>query len=260
MRIEDLDPPREQPGAAAGILATLREHGLHWDGDVLFQSRRLDRYQSALAQLERAGHAFRCPLSRTQLDAFGGHHPGRAASAAQPFADDDSFAWRLDVPDHDLLFTDRIRGPQTCNLARSEGPFVIRRRDGLFAYQLAVVVDDHEQGITDIVRGSDLLDSTPRQLWLQHCLGYATPQYAHIPVLTDEHGGKLGKQQQAAPVQADRALPNLRLALAALGQDPQPQATSCAELLAAATAGWRLARVPRVASTPLAALLAATPG
>lgn len=253
VRIEDLDPPREQPGAADDILETLAAHGLVWDGEVVFQSRRTELYEAALVRLVADGHAFRCSLSRTQLESHGGRHPGRATSEAQ-FDSRDGHAWRLDVPDADIAFTDRIRGPQVFNPARDEGPFVIRRRDGLFAYQLAVVVDDEAQGITDIVRGSDLLDSTPRQLLLQRCLNYRQPRYAHIPVLADGTGGKLSKQQQAAPVIPERRLANLQLALLALGQDPQPQAASVPELLAAATRGWRLSRVPAVSAIPLATL------
>lgn len=253
VRIEDLDPPREQAGAATDILRTLEQHGLRWDDEVVYQSRRHALYEDALQQLARDGHAFRCSLSRTQLDALGGRHPGRAASAAQ-FHDGDDHAWRLDVPDRDIIFNDRIRGQQAFNIARGEGPFVIRRRDGLYAYQLAVVVDDHLQGITDVVRGSDLLDSTPRQLLLQQALGYVSPRYAHIPVLADAGGAKLSKQDRAAPVTIERRLPNLRLALAALGQQV-PAAESVEELLAAATATWSLARVPRQASLPLTSLL-----
>ncbi|MFZ5723852.1 MAG: tRNA glutamyl-Q(34) synthetase GluQRS [Pseudomonadota bacterium] len=256
VRIEDLDPPREQPGAAADILRSLEQHGLAWDGDVVFQSTRGELYAAALEQLAAGGHAFRCPLSRAQLDAFGGRHPGRAASE-QVAVEGDDFAWRLNVPDRDITFVDRIRGLQACNLARQEGPFVVRRRDGLFAYQLAVVVDDHAQGITDVVRGSDLLDSTPRQLWLLECLGLPAPRYAHIPVLVDADGNKLSKQDRATPVNAGNRLPNLRLALAALGQDVPPDAATPEELLAAAIAGWRPARIPRQASVPLAQLTAA---
>lgn len=252
VRIEDLDPPREQAGAAADILRTLEQHGLHWDDEVVYQSQRHALYAAALEKLARDGHAFRCSLSRTQLEALGGRHPGRDASTAQSGAGDDH-AWRLDVPDRDIVFNDRVRGRQAWNLARGEGPFVIRRRDGLYAYQLAVVVDDHLQGITDVVRGSDLLDSTPRQLLLQQDLGYESPRYAHIPVLTDAGGAKLSKQDRAAPVTVENRQFNLRLALAALGQDV-PATTSAEELLAAAIAGWSLARVPRQAAIPLAQL------
>ena len=270
VRIEDLDPPREKPGASAGILRTLEDHGLAWDGEVVYQSRRHALYKAALVQLARDGHAFRCTLSRTQLDAHGSNHPGRALSAAlfeqtlldktppaaeaAPPDEPPGFTWRLDVPTADIHFVDRIQGAQHCNLARDGGPFVIRRRDGLFAYQLAVVVDDAAQGITDVVRGSDLLDSTPRQLLLQERLGVATPRYAHIPVLADAQGQKLGKQTEAAPVTAARRLANMNLALRALGQPAQPDADTPAELLAAAITQWSSARIPHRMAIDLTAL------
>lgn len=253
VRIEDLDPPREQPGAATAILRALEAHGLHWDGEVVYQSRRRALYEDALARLARDGHAFRCSLSRAQLDALGGQHPGRAASEAA-FDVHAGFAWRLDVPAMPVAFDDRIQGHRSFDLGKDGGPFVIRRRDGLFAYQLAVVVDDAAQGVTDIVRGSDLLDSTPRQLLVQHHLGLPTPRYAHIPVLVGDDGGKLSKQAQSAPVTDRRRLENLRLALRALGQPVPPGAETPAELLAAATADWDIARVPRRPAIPLASL------
>lgn len=241
VRIEDIDPPREKPGAADDILRTLEAHGLWWDGDVLHQSTRTARYEEFLARLVDIGLAFRCPLSRAQLEACGTNHPGRAVSEAQVAGKD--FAWRLDVPDEDICFVDRIQGRTCYNVARTGGPFVIRRRDGLFAYQLAVVVDDADQGITDIVRGADLLDSTPRQLLLLRALGLPVPRYAHIPVLTDAQGEKLSKQEAAAPVGVRDVTGNLRRALLALGQHV-PEAGTPAELLAAAIAGWRIEDVP----------------
>ncbi len=270
VRIEDLDPPREKPGASADILRTLEDHGLVWDGEVTYQSRRHPLYEAALERLTHDGHAFRCTLSRTQLDAHGSNHPGRAISATlfhealpdqtppakeeAPPDEPPGFTWRLDVPATDIHFLDRIQGAQHFNLAHDGGPFVIRRRDGLFAYQLAVVVDDAAQGITDVVRGSDLLDSTPRQLLLQTRLGVATPRYAHIPVLVDAQGQKLGKQARAAPVTAARRLANINLALRALGQPAQPDADTPAELLAAAVARWSSARIPRRMTIDLASL------
>lgn len=250
VRIEDLDPPREKPGAADDILRTLEAHGLTWDAEVLYQSRRHALYEAALEQLADAGHAFRCSLSRAQLDALGNNHPGRTYSAAQ-FDESAGHAWRVDVPDADIRCEDRIQGTHAWNLAHEGGPFVIRRRDGLFAYQLAVVVDDAAQGITDIVRGSDLLDSTPRQILLQRLLGLPVPRHAHIPVLVDEFGNKLGKQFGAAPVTRARVLPNLRLALAALGQ-PVPEAGDVESLLQAAVARWSLAAIPRRLALPAA--------
>jgi glutamyl-Q tRNA(Asp) synthetase len=258
VRMEDLDPPREKPGAASDILRTLEAHGLQWDGEVEFQSRRRDLYEDALTNLVASGHAFSCALSRTQLDSFGSNHPGRAVSAAQIIQAPASrnpadVAWRMDVPDADVCFTDRIQGKQAFNIARSGGPFVIRRRDGLFAYQLAVVVDDAAQGITDIVRGADLLDSTPRQILLQRALALPEPSYAHIPVLTDSSGEKLSKQQEATPVAGTQALANLRLALHLLGQAAPGETATPAELLAAAIAAWRPDAIPRQLTTPASA-------
>lgn len=267
VRIEDIDPPREKPGAADEILRTLEAHGLHWDGEVLFQSRRIEAYAHALARLIATGHAFACPLSRTQLEAHGANHPGRETSttalrANRPFPQADSLtaneqvatdiAWRLDVPDEEIHFADRIQGPQAFNIARSGGPFVIKRRDGLFAYQLAVVVDDAAQGITDIVRGADLLDSTPRQILLQRALGLPQPRYAHLPVLADSHGEKLSKQAEATPMRAVDALANVRRALRALGQADVTNAGTLDELLAAATAAWRIERIPSRLAIPAA--------
>lgn len=253
VRIEDLDPPREKAGAAGDILRTLEYHGLHWDGEVVYQSRRHALYEAALDRLASDGHAFRCALSRAQLDALGNAHPGRAHAQAHA-PDTGDAAWRLDVPDETIIFTDRIQGVCRHNLAREGGPFVIRRRDGLFAYQLAVTVDDAAQGVTDIVRGSDLLDSTPRQMLLQRRLGLPTPRHGHIPVLVDAQGGKLSKQNGAAPVTPERTLQNLHLALAALGQPPHPDADRPEDLLAAAIRAWSIAAVPHRLSLPLAAL------
>lgn len=254
VRIEDLDPPREKPGAATDILRALETHGLHWDEEVVYQSRRLALYHQALEQLARDGHAFRCTLSRAQLEALGNNHPGRHCSEAHGDGGSD-FAWRLDVPDEDIVFEDRIQGRCRFNLARDGGPFVIRRRDGLFAYQLAVTVDDAAQGITDIVRGSDLLDSTPRQLLLQRHLGLPSPRHAHIPVLVDPQGNKLGKQYGAAPVTPARRMENLRRVLSALGQPAADPDTDTPEgLLAVAARCWSIDAVPRRISIPVAAL------
>lgn len=254
VRIEDIDPPREKPGAATDILSALETHGLYWDGEVVYQSRRLALYHEALEQLARDGRAFRCTLSRAELEALGNNHPGRHCSEAHDDGGNE-FAWRLDVPDEDIVFDDRIQGRCRFNLARDGGPFVIRRRDGLFAYQLAVTVDDAAQGVTDIVRGSDLLDSTPRQLLLQRHLGLPSPRHAHIPVLVDPQGNKLGKQYGAAPVTPARRMENLRRVLSALGQpDADPDADTPEGLLAFAARHWSIDAVPRRISVPVAAL------
>lgn len=250
VRIEDIDPPREKPGAADGILKTLEAHGLHWDGKVVYQSQRHSLYEAALDQLRREGLAFACSLSRAFLEAQGPRHPGRVVST-QNCSEDTGTAWRVDVPDRELRFDDRIQGPMAFNLARDCGPFVVKRRDGLFAYQLAVTVDDAEQGVTDVVRGSDLLDSTPRQMLLQDYLGLPTPRYAHIPVIVDAMGSKLGKQDDAAPVEPGREMQNLRLALQWLRQPTHPGATTIDELLRSAIPAWKIRNVPRCRAIPL---------
>lgn len=214
IRMEDLDPPREVPGAADDILATLAAFGMEPDEPVVYQSRRGEAYQAALEQLRRCGEIFPCWCSRADLDALGGLH--RHACVAVP----DSArapAWRLHVPDERITYTDLLQGPQAQWLGREVGDFVVRRVEGWFAYQLAVVVDDADAGITEIVRGCDLLDSTPRQIYLQQRLGLSTPAYLHLPLALDAQGRKLSKSDAARPVDARDPVPALRMALAFLG-------------------------------------------
>jgi glutamyl-Q tRNA(Asp) synthetase len=216
VRVEDLDPPREKPGAARLQLDTLARFGLLPDGPVLFQSERGDHYAAALATLAASGDAFECLCSRSDLAAAGGVHH---ACVARPHGRHP--AWRLRVPAGPIEFRDRIRGPQRQDLREEVGDYVLRRADGYWAYQLAVVVDDALQGITEVVRGADLLDSTPRQILLQRRLGLPQPSYAHLPLLLDARGGKLSKSLRSAPVDAASPLPALRVAWQALGQDPR---------------------------------------
>jgi glutamyl-Q tRNA(Asp) synthetase len=224
VRIEDLDPPREVPGAAEAQLRTLAAFGLVSDGPVIRQSDRHARYQAALTQLLRDGMAFDCRCSRSDLAADAGIHracvaaPRPAMTVAQtqraPTA-----ACRFRVEDDARIgFDDAIHGRIEQQVDQSVGDFVLRRADGFWAYQLAVVVDDAEQGMTDIVRGADLLDSTPRQILLQRALGLATPRYAHLPLVLDADGRKLSKSFSALPVDAGDPLPALRLVWRALGQ------------------------------------------
>ena len=214
VRIEDVDAPRTVPGAAQQQLDALRRFGLHWDGEVIWQSRRQDLYAGALAALRRAGVLFACRCSRAEL--AGQLH--RACVAGQR---DGPVAWRVHAPDRAVVFVDAIRGPQRQNLAREVGDFVVRRADGLVAYQLAVVVDDAEQGITEVLRGADLIDSTARQIFLQDTLGLGRPGYAHLPLALDAHGHKLGKSQQALALDPLSPVPALRAAWAFLGQAPE---------------------------------------
>lgn len=228
MRIEDLDPPRERPGAADRILRQLELLGLHWDGPVVRQSERSEAYEAALAQLARLDlvHPCRCsrsalaalPENRDRPDGEESFHPAHCLPAAPDTAPGE--ALRLRVPDGDLRFEDRAQGGFSVNLARTCGDFVLRRRDRLHAYQLAVVVDDAWQGISDVVRGSDLLSSTPRQVLLQRLLGLPTPAYLHLPLAVDDRGRKLSKSEDAPAVQAAAPGAAIVAALEFLRQGP----------------------------------------
>lgn len=243
--MEDLDHGREVPGAADDILRTLGAFGLVSDEPVLRQSLRTDAYAAALALLERNGHAYRCSCSRSDLEPFGGIHP--AACVAAPDARHP--AWRLRVGNARIAFDDGLQGPQVQDLAREVGDFVVWRSDGACAYQLAVVVDDAAQRITDVVRGADLLDSTPRQVLLQRALGLPTPGYAHVPLAVDAAGRKLSKHEQSLPIDASDPLPALRAALTFLGQ-PATQATNVPMLLSRALAAFDATRIPREPAQP----------
>ena len=243
VRIEDIDPPREIAGATTLQLAALDACGLRPDEPVLRQSARSDAYRVALDRLLASGDAFTCHCSRGDLAATQGIHRSCVATAARPDP-----AIRLRVPDGCVIeFDDGIRGRQCQDVAEQVGDFVLRRADGLWAYQLAVVVDDAAQGVTDVARGADLLDSTPRQILLQRTLGLPTPRYAHLPLVTDAHGNKLGKSQDAIAIDAGDPLPALRQAWAALGQrvSALEAAADLETLLWAATAAFAPAAIPR---------------
>ena len=257
VRMEDLDPPREEPGAADSILKSLERHGLHWDEEVLYQSTRSEAYTRALAQLDAAGHLFACDCTRATLEAAGGCQGGCRARQVQ-FSG--ARAIRASVPpDCRIDFTDRLQGPQLVPLGTSLPDFIVRRKDGLYAYQLAVVVDDAAQGITHILRGSDLLGSTARQIFLQQCLDMPTPSYCHLPVITDSEGRKFSKQNFAPPLDDTLALQNLHRALRFLHQPQPPAALAQAEeLLDWAAAHWALGRVPPKMAIPAHSLDLAT--
>ena len=216
VRMEDLDPPREVPGAAQRQLATLAAFGLLGDEPVVYQSTRGECYQAAVERLLAQGLAFECHCSRTALAASGGIH--RACVTRNQRVDP---AVRLRVRDGSVVaFDDLVHGRQSQDVAREVGDFVLRRADGYWAYQLAVVVDDAEQGITDVVRGADLLDSTPRQILLQRALGLPSPRYAHLPLVLGRDGRKLSKSDAAQPVDPLDPLPALHAAWRWLGQAP----------------------------------------
>ncbi|GIX31911.1 MAG: glutamyl-Q tRNA(Asp) synthetase [Porticoccaceae bacterium] len=241
VRIEDLDPPREVPGAADLILHQLEAHGLTWDGEVLRQSRRCARYEEILEALSQGGHTYPCSCSRTEVAAMGGRYDGRCRRRPPP---EGPWAVRLHVPaELEVDFDDLYQGPQRGRPADPGGDFVVRRRDGLFSYQLAVVVDDLDQGVTHVVRGADLLESTPRQLWLFRLLGAEPPRYGHVAVAVNRFGQKLSKQNHAPSL--DRAPPaaNLRAALAFFGLVAPADLVSPEELLAWGLAHWHRAWV-----------------
>lgn len=221
LRMEDLDPPRESPAAATRILHDLEALGLCWDGEVQYQSRRHAAYAEALATLDKAGLSYWCDCTRQVLAGSHGRYPGTCRHRRlRPAA---NRALRFAMPDLAAGFDDLLQGPQQWQLQADLGDFVIKRRDGLYAYQLAVVVDDAWQGITHVVRGIDLLDSTPRQIQLQQALHLPTPRYAHIPVLVDAHGQKLSKQNHAPAIPAERPVQVLFDALCRLQQQPDPR-------------------------------------
>ncbi len=255
VRIEDLDPPREQPGATQLILSTLEAFGFEWDGPVLYQSTRATRYRESLEQLMHQHQAYRCCCSRKQvLERTGSnHYDGYCRLSPPPAAA--ACAIRACCESIDIHLQDPVQGPQTYNLARAGGDFVIMRRDGLCAYQLAVVVDDADQKITCIVRGSDLLDETPRQIQLQRYFGFSTPAYAHIPVATTPDGQKFSKQNHAAPLVARNPVPALISALDFLGQSPAPELKDATteELLLWAVEHWTMDQIPKVRALPWSA-------
>ena len=223
LRIEDIDPPREQAGATEQIIEALALYGFEWDGDTLFQSSSQKAHQEALQYLLEHHFAYRCRCSRRDLanvarGPLGTIYPGSCRAGCEP----GEAAIRVRTTDSQITFEDELQGPIVSSLESESGDFVVRRRDGLIAYQLAVVVDDEIQGITEVVRGIDLLDSTPRQIWLQQLLGYQTPNYMHIPVITHSDGDKLSKLTGAAAIPLDAIEKTLVAALVALQQEPPP--------------------------------------
>lgn len=244
VRMEDLDPPRVVPGSADSILRALDRFGFRWDGPVMCQSTRPGAYQAALDRLRSAGAVFPCTCSRKEA---GDRYPGTCRGRTQPAG---RHSWRVRVHDEPIAFDDRLQGPQSLRLETHCGDFVLLRSDGVFAYQLAVVVDDHAQGITDIVRGADLLESTFRQIHVQRLLGLPQPRYLHLPVAVNAAGEKLSKQTLARPVDADHPESGLQTALEFLGQGP-PAGLCLNELWDWALTHWDPARLPDVLSIPI---------
>ena len=254
LRMEDLDPPREVPGAQSAILKTLESYGLQWDGELVRQSNRHAEYAALVDTLLARGLAYACICSRKQLEGYQGIYPGFCREAGHPRA---NAAIRLRVPEQSYGFTDRVQGPYSQHLGREVGDFVIQRRDGFYAYQLGVVIDDAWQGVTDIVRGADLLDSTPRQLYLQELLGVPAPSYLHVPLITQPDGHKLGKSYRAPPLPIAHARPLLLRALRTLGQAAPAELLELSPnaILQWAAQHWQPEQIPHALSLPEAQLL-----
>lgn len=250
VRIEDVDTPRTVAGAADDILRTLEAFGMEWDFDVVYQSARGDAYRAALEALRTRGQVYPCGCSRREIadSAVAGIegyvYPGTCRKGLA--AGRDARAWRVRTDGAVVGFDDAIQGRVEHDLEKDIGDFVLYRADRIYAYQLAVVVDDAEQGITHVVRGADLLESTPRQIHLQQLLGFPRPQYAHLPVAVNAAGQKLSKQTLAPAIDASNAAAELTRALAFLGHEVPRDASRLDDIWRWARESWRLDRVPRV--------------
>jgi glutamyl-Q tRNA(Asp) synthetase len=264
VRMEDVDKPREMAGAADDILRILDAFGFEWDGEVVYQSQRSDIYENYLQHLQRNGFVYACTCSRKEIadsainiGIDGAIYPKtcfnktgnlntREKHGSASLMDIGS--WRINVEDAGLIaFEDAIQGSISQQLSRDIGDFILKRKDGLFAYQLAVVVDDALQGVTHIVRGADLLDSTPRQIYLQQLLGVTTPFYAHVPVVVNAAGEKLSKQTFAKPIKPEISTALLIDALRFLGQSPPAEIKNAtlSEIWRWAISNWQLEKIPQ---------------
>nr|AGS47202.1 glutamate-tRNA ligase [uncultured organism] len=249
LRMEDLDTPRNMPGAADAILRSLEAFGFEWDGAVVYQSERHDLYAAALARLQEDGLVYPCGCTRKEIADSAIHgiegaiYPGTCRSGLPPGKT--ARAWRIRAENRTIGFDDAIQGHVAQNLARDIGDFVLKRADGFYAYQLAVVVDDADQAITHVVRGADLLDSTPRQIYLQQVLGLPAMHYAHIPVVLNAQGEKLSKQTQAAAVDDRQPATQLWQALDFLQQSPPAAIRNAplADIWQWADQNWQLSRI-----------------
>jgi glutamyl-Q tRNA(Asp) synthetase len=244
VRIEDLDRPREIAGSAAGILRTLQAFGFEWDGEIVRQRDRMEHYLAALQTLQARHLTFECSCSRLQLEDES-RYPGTCRM--RPSSMGVTTATRLRVEQGYIAFTDLIQGSYRQDVAAAVGDFILKRRDQIFAYLLAVVVDDAAQGVTHIVRGADLLDNTPRQIYLQRVLGLPLPTYAHVPVLTEPDDTKLAKSRRSVRLSADSVLPQLLAVFSMLGLAPPVglAAATLAEAWGWAIGSWHILKVPK---------------
>jgi glutamyl-Q tRNA(Asp) synthetase len=236
LRIDDLDTPRTVKGSVDAIIKTLDCFGLHWDGAVAFQSQQLALYQDALERLMAGGWVYPCSCSRKTLTTE--VYPGYCLNKI--ILPEQEHALRVRTDARTIVFDDSLQGPMAENLAALHGDFILKRKDQLFAYQFAVVLDDAIQGVNQVVRGVDLLDSTPKQIYLHQLMNLPLPHYSHLPIIVDQDGYKLSKQTKATAV--DPAKPEILLydLLVLLGQNPPPtmRGANVAELLAWAVLHW----------------------
>lgn len=246
MRIEDVDTTRRVAGADEALLRALEAFGFEWDGKEIYQSQRTELYEAALEKLSAKELVYPCTCSRKQLaeENTSNIYTGHCRLRRLPISEE--HALRLRVDNRNICFNDQVIGQYQQQLDTDCGDFVIKRKDGLFAYQLAVVVDDADQAISEVVRGEDLLDSTPRQIYLQQQLDYAQPGYLHLPLLVDEHGHKLGKSTGAAALDLSRPVTHLHLALELLGQKPPAELKrdSLSQLWSWAIKHWDISQIP----------------
>ncbi|WP_060989219.1 tRNA glutamyl-Q(34) synthetase GluQRS [Photobacterium leiognathi] len=251
VRIEDLDPPREMPGAADDILRTLEAYGFCWDGELMYQSQRHDAYQGQIDQWLAQGDAYYCQCSRKAIKEAGGFYPGTCRHLNQQPKDS---AVRLKVDTPIVAFDDQLHGRITLPESLAGEDFIIRRRDGLFAYNLAVVLDDIEQGITEVVRGADLIEPTGRQIGLYQQLGHTPVSYLHLPLAVTENGNKLSKQNHAPAIDKTNPRPALVAALQFLGLAPPADlaAHTVEEILMWGVAHWQLDKLPKTTAITLA--------
>lgn len=249
IRIEDIDPPREIPGAANLQIETLKAFGMESDESILWQSRRSERYDEIMQKLTGAGHAFECFCSRRDLLEHQGIHRFCISRGAEK-----NPAIRLKIQDIVVEFDDQLQGHHVQSPGLEVGDVVIKRADGFWAYQLAVVVDDADQKITHVVRGRDLLDSTPRQIYLQGILGFSTPRYAHLPLVTDSTGRKLSKSIASCPVDSDNPIPAMRQVWQYLGQDlaAWPRESTPDRTMMQAVTHFDVSKIPSVSQMPTA--------
>lgn len=250
VRIENLDPPREQANAADKILKTLESYNLYWDESVIWQSQRHQLYEDICQHLLSKQKAYYCTCSRSQLSSYNGNYPGTCRKSSNNITNtppDLPYTIRFKIDDKNISFKDRLQGVFEQNVSRAVGDFVIKRKDGLYAYQLAVVVDDHEQKINQVVRGYDLIDNTPRQILLQKTLAYETPAYTHLPIIVNQQGQKLSKQTFAPSVSGDNPKSVLLTALKVLGYPIQRDMidANMNSIINWAIKNWSLKNIPK---------------